>query len=143
MQRASELEGRLEEVQSKESTLRSNNKVLRDELRKLQSGVLLSEKQRNPGVGYFSSYSQPGNSSVSLSSPGGSAGGSEDGRASTPGRSKSAAASTAMLPRGSPGSSERGEVDEALNFEYLRNVLLEFLEKPAMRVSLSPSMSCS
>lgn len=26
--------------------------------------------------------------------------------------------------------------DEALNFEYLRNVLLEFLEKPAMRVGL-------
>ncbi|KAK4691815.1 hypothetical protein P7C70_g9261, partial [Phenoliferia sp. Uapishka_3] len=70
LQRASVLEQRLEEVQTKESTLRSNNKTLRDELRKLQSGALQSEKQRHPGVGYFASYGQtpPAASSSSTSS---------------------------------------------------------------------------
>jgi hypothetical protein len=125
MQRASELEGRLEEVQAKESSLRSNNKVstsslhthhpltalrpqiLRDELRKLQSGVLLSEKQRNPGVGYFAAYSQPQ-------------------AQSTPALSNMSTTSSegSRTPGSISGSTENGKAadngEEALNFEYLR-----------------------
>lgn len=156
-------------MQSKESTLRSNNKVrcslrtareqaltnvwyqiLRDELRKLQSGVLLSEKQRNPGVGYFSSYSmsQPSTSTLNLSSPGGS-----DGSRTPPAtrmgsmtaisesERKRQSTSTPVIQRTDSVASERAGPDEALNFEYLRNVLLEFLEKPAMRVSFLCSSS--
>lgn len=117
---------------------------MRDELRKLQTGVLLSEKQRNPGVGYFSSYSmaQPSTSSLNLSSPGGS-----DGSRTPPAtrmgsmtaisesERKRNSTSTPVVQRGDSVASDRAGPDEALNFEYLRNVLLEFLEKPAMRVS--------
>lgn len=119
MDRASELESRLEETQIKESTLRSNNKTLRDELRKLQSGVLLSEKQRNPGVGYFAQSSNqntptsPTLSEVALSS-------------------RRESESGEMLNKGDASTS--GE--EALNFEYIRNVILQFLEHPGRRTQL-------
>ncbi|KAM0755344.1 hypothetical protein T439DRAFT_337853 [Meredithblackwellia eburnea MCA 4105] len=131
-QRATELEKRLEEVQSKESSLRSNNKTLRDELRKLQSGVLQSEKQRHPGVGYFSAYGQS-SSSLPMSS------GASDGT-QTPSRNDSSTTlSGSMSPTGANGSGPpvaRANGDEALNFEYLRNVILQFLERPEMRPHL-------
>ncbi|GAA5822655.1 hypothetical protein JCM11251_004331 [Rhodosporidiobolus azoricus] len=140
MQRASELEARLEEVQSRESTLRSNNKTLREELRKLQAGVLLSEKQRHPGVGYFSSFSssQPNPSTSSSSAPPLPRSGSTTSLASN------ATSSTIGGGQISPPSSgvstgvarAGGSGDEALNFEYLRNVILQFLEKPEMRPHL-------
>ncbi|GAA5910969.1 uncharacterized protein JCM6883_000664 [Sporobolomyces salmoneus] len=135
VQRAAELEARLPEVQAKESTLRSNNKTLREELRKLQSGVLLSEKQRHPGVGYFSSF-------ASSSSPANGQPGSPEAVPSTttsqvisPSASVSSLASAAT---GGLGGTARanGSADEALNFEYLRNVILQFLEKPEMRPHL-------
>jgi hypothetical protein len=72
-QRAVDLQAQLEEAGTRESKLRTANKVggsrgqpahiyavfshgcaqqgLRDELRKIQAGVLMSEQQRNPGIG--------------------------------------------------------------------------------------------
>ncbi|GAA6060140.1 hypothetical protein JCM10212_001437 [Sporobolomyces blumeae] len=139
LQRSSELEARLEEVQSKESSLRSNNKTLREELRKLQSGVLLSEKQRHPGVGYFSSFNASSSTTVNgnPSSP--------DSVAPLPSTGinqvVSPTASVTSLASGSAGglggtARANGNADEALNFEYLRNVILQFLEKPDMRPHL-------
>lgn len=50
----STLQSQLEDAKSLSSHLRSGNKTLRDELRKVQSSVQLMERQRNPGVGYWS-----------------------------------------------------------------------------------------
>lgn len=44
----------LDEARNRETTLKNNNRTLRDELRKVQSSVQLMEKSRNPGVGYWS-----------------------------------------------------------------------------------------
>lgn len=92
--------------------------------------------------------STPSTASLPLSSPGGS----EDGRSpkstnypllanTTPG--KAIAIPQGVGKRNDSVGSEKEEVDEALNFEYLRNVLLEFLEKPAMRVSSFSSLLSS
>ncbi|GAA5842849.1 hypothetical protein JCM5353_003713 [Sporobolomyces roseus] len=132
MQRAAELEARLEEVQTKESTLRSNNKTLREELRKLQSGVLLSEKQRHPGVGYFSSFNSSSNGNPGSPEPIPSGAGQVLSRT----ESSTSLASTATGGGLSGGARANGSADEALNFEYMRNVILQFLEKPEMRPHL-------
>ncbi|KAL8276403.1 hypothetical protein RQP46_011201 [Phenoliferia psychrophenolica] len=145
LQRASELEQRLEEVQTKESSLRSNNKILRDELRKLQSGVLQSEKQRHPGVGYFASY---GNQPVPSGSAAPLSPGSDGSR--TPITRNDSSSTLGSLSNGGngsangngngngggPGGAAAAPGDEALNFEYLRNVILQFLERPEMRPHL-------
>lgn len=101
--------------------------ILRDELRKLQSGVLLSEKQRNPGVGYFASPS------FSLATPQTTSAASiplspSVSEAGTPTRTGSVSSEMNRMDSASNG-------DEALNFEYIRNVILQFLERPEMRVS--------
>ncbi|GEM09489.1 viral A-type inclusion protein repeat containing protein [Rhodotorula toruloides] len=136
LQRMSELEARLEEAQTRESNLRSINKTLREELRKLQSGVLLAEKQRHPGVGYFSSFSQQSVPSVA-SRP--AAGASTTSLASTIGGPASppltASSPPASISSGLAGGA-KANGDEALNFEYIRNILLQFLEKPEMRPHL-------
>ncbi|GAA5877488.1 hypothetical protein JCM16303_003352 [Sporobolomyces ruberrimus] len=135
VQRAAELEARLEEVQTKESTLRSNNKTLREELRKLQSGVLLSEKQRNPGVGYFSSFNSSSNGNPT--SPNAVTPLHGPGQVISPAASVSSLASAATGAGGLSGNARaNGSADEALNFEYMRNVILQFLEKPEMRPHL-------
>ncbi|KAM0792100.1 hypothetical protein ACM66B_004804 [Microbotryomycetes sp. NB124-2] len=145
LQRATELEARLEEVQSRESALRSTNKSLREELRKLQSGVLSSEKQRNPGVGYFSSFNQ---SSSTLRTTNSTA--SETGvpasvssppaatttNATSPVASPSGASASRTSIGGGLGPARASADDEAVNFEYLRNVVLQFLERPEMRPQL-------
>ncbi|KAJ3849834.1 hypothetical protein EV368DRAFT_46521 [Lentinula lateritia] len=112
------LEQKLEEVKSRESQLRSNNKTLREELRKVQSSAALLERQRNPGIGYWTSRSEStavaSSDSVSSSS-------------STPvGRTSLDNA------RESPVKKEEEEV----NLEYLRNVILQFLEHKEMRPNL-------
>ncbi|GAA6047637.1 hypothetical protein JCM3770_001601 [Rhodotorula araucariae] len=128
LQRATELEARLEEVQTRESNLRSTNKTLREELRKLQSGVLLSEKQRQPGVGYFASFSQQSTPVLS-----GAAGSSTTSLApSPPLASTPTDASAPTLAVANPN----GNADEAISYEYLRNVVLQFLERPEMRPHL-------
>ncbi|KAI0067728.1 hypothetical protein BV25DRAFT_1834756 [Artomyces pyxidatus] len=110
------LEQQLEEAKTRESQARAHNKTLRDELRKVQSSAALLERQRNPGVGYWSTPrpdggpdtqtpASPASSMPSLSSP----------------RSNSPA----------PPNS-----DEDVNLEYLRNVILQFLEHKEMRPNL-------
>ncbi|KAJ3935388.1 MAG: hypothetical protein NXY57DRAFT_502190 [Lentinula lateritia] len=113
------LEQRLEEGKSRESQLRSNNKTLREELRKVQSSAALLERQRNPGIGYWTSKSE---STAVASSD------SVNSSSSTPpvGRTSSDSA------RESPVKKEEEEV----NLEYLRNVILQFLEHKEMRVSI-------
>lgn len=84
---------------------------MREELRKVQSSAALLERQRNPGVGYWASR-QDLNGDKSPRS-------SIDGRDS-PSR---------------PGSPALSQSDEEINVEYLRNVILQFLEHKEMRVS--------
>jgi hypothetical protein len=120
------LEQQLQETKSHESQLKGYNKVspyscttaldflnvlvqnLREELRKVQQSAALLEKQRNPGVGYWTNKDQSAvTSRVSVSS-----------------------ASSETDPQAPQPSKEEEEV----NLEYLRNVILQFLEHKEMRV---------
>jgi len=138
--RTSDLEARNEELQSKEAQLRTSNRTLREELRKVQSGVLLSERSRNPGVGYFSNFSSasadsksppftPPPQGVALSRAPSTTGSITDGDRSQDGTQQQARRSTDTM------ATQNGrEAEEALNFEYIRNVILQFLEHKEMRV---------
>ena len=91
---------------------------MREELRKVQTSAALLERQRNPGVGYWATKPE---------------GGSEV---------KSPTSSASDLPpqngqTSRPGSPALLKSDEDVNFEYLRNVILQFLEHKEMRVSSS------
>ncbi|KZT30459.1 hypothetical protein NEOLEDRAFT_1173883 [Neolentinus lepideus HHB14362 ss-1] len=103
------LQKQVEEFTGREAQLRASNKTLREELRKVQSSAALLEKQRNPGVGYWSSRQ-------------------EDGRRST----------TSLSETNGSRPSSRGVPtdDEEVNLEYLRNVVLQFLEHKEMRPQL-------
>jgi GRIP domain len=84
--------------------------TLREELRKVQSSAALLERQRGPGVGYWSSASTPDvNDSLSSGS-------------SQPSNSSR------------PDSPIIKSKDEEMNLAYLRNVILQFLEHKEMRV---------
>lgn len=89
--------------------------TLREELRKVQSSAALLERQRNPGVGYWTARSEPAAPDVrtSVSST------SSDSRVASP----------------APTSPKN---EEEVNLEYLRNVILQFLEHKEMRVSGLP-----
>ncbi|EPQ61437.1 hypothetical protein GLOTRDRAFT_102471 [Gloeophyllum trabeum ATCC 11539] len=105
------LQKQLEELKGREGQLRLSNKTLREELRKVQSSAALLERQRNPGVGYWGSHPEEGRrSTTSLSDANGS-------RPSS---------------RASAGPTD----DEEVNLEYLRNVVLQFLEHKEMRPQL-------
>ncbi|KAJ3879049.1 hypothetical protein F5051DRAFT_439080 [Lentinula edodes] len=113
------LEQKLEEGKSRESQLRSNNKTLREELRKVQSSAALLERQRNPGIGYWTSRSE----STAVES------------------SDSVNSSSSSPPAGRTSSDNARESpvkkeDEEVNLEYLRNVILQFLEHKEMRPNL-------
>ena len=158
--RISELEGRNEELQNKEVQLKSNNKTLREELRKIQSGILLSEKSRNPGVGYFSNFSTSSNSSPAKpfpASPVSPLSPSPSGKNGTPTKSITTNGDHHYHQNGSTGlddtkahrhapsistssisDGENADTQAALNFEYIRNVILQFLEHKEMRVSGVP-----
>ncbi|KZT05943.1 uncharacterized protein LAESUDRAFT_654723, partial [Laetiporus sulphureus 93-53] len=114
----------LEEGKGREAQLRAHNKAsglilpqtLREELRKVQSSAALIERQRNPGVGYWASRQE---GSPEVRSP----------RSSTsdlPGRDSSSR----------PGTPTNSKIDEEINVEYLRNVILQFLEHKEMRPHL-------
>ncbi|KAI6162251.1 hypothetical protein EDD17DRAFT_1886404 [Pisolithus thermaeus] len=105
-----------DESKARESQLRTHNKTLREELRKVQSSVTLMERQRNPGVGYWSSRTGVADSRTSVSSP-----------SDTPSRAVSPELQIA---------STAAKSDEDINYEYLRNVILQFLEHKEMRPSL-------
>ena len=109
----------------REAQLKQGNRTLREELRKVQSSAALLERQRNPGVGYWSTRTPAG----SLDASNGSATDlhtsiSSPSPADTPARSASPAPSTATSTK----------VEEEVNLEYIRNVILQFLEHKEMRV---------
>ncbi|KAF5355875.1 hypothetical protein D9756_003815 [Leucocoprinus leucothites] len=109
------LEKQIEEGKGRDAQLRQTNKSLREELRKVQSSAALFERQRNPGVGYWTTR-------TSESSP-------SDPVTPTP---------TPSSPRGgSPAPDSNSSKDEEeVNLEYLRNVILQFLEHKEMRPNL-------
>lgn len=91
------------------SYLRAIMQTLREELRKVQSSAALLEKQRNPGVGYWTNRGADSSQTDVRSST------SSESRVSSP-----------------KPDSNRDEED--VNIEYLRNVILQFLEHKEMRV---------
>lgn len=99
-------------------------KTLREELRKVQSSAALLERQRNPGVGYWttrkSESSAPSESRTSISTP-------------TPD-------SPLRVSSPTPSTSTSNQNEEEINLEYLRNVILQFLEHKEMRVRFSVSL---
>ncbi|KAJ7103449.1 hypothetical protein B0H15DRAFT_812316 [Mycena belliarum] len=113
------LEQLVEEAKSREVQLRTSNKTLREELRKVQSSAALLERQRNPGVGYWTSRpdSAAPDSRTSISSTT-----SSDSRVASP---------AATSPKN----------EEEVNLEYLRNVILQFLEHKEMRPNLVKVLS--
>ncbi|KAH0838360.1 mediator complex subunit Med5-domain-containing protein [Lanmaoa asiatica] len=110
--RADDGEKQLEESKSREAQLRTQNKTLRDELRKVQNSAAVLERQRNPGAGYWTSRPEVAGSRTSISS----------------------------IPD-APSSSSLPLVknEEEINYEYLRNVILQFLEHKEMRSGISPA----
>jgi len=97
--------------------------TLRDELKKVQNSAALLERQRNPGVGYWA-HASPSRSNVSRDdSP--IAGNGQSNGSSRP------ASPTQSVSSETGGSRNR---DEEVNLEYLRNIILQFLEHKEMRV---------
>lgn len=140
MQKFASLETQIGELRSREGQLRSTNKVrisisdkvvfafrpilntaqtLRDELKKVQSSAALLERQRNPGVGFWAQGTQS-RANVAESPI------AENGRASP---RPSSPAPSVMSDGGGAASA-----DEEVNLEYLRNIILQFLEHKEMRV---------
>ncbi|EJT97913.1 hypothetical protein DACRYDRAFT_24839 [Dacryopinax primogenitus] len=133
--RLGEREKELEEVRGREQQVRSSNKTLRDELRKVQSSAALLERGRNPGVGYFSARTGI------TSPPNGDASGSTSdilSRSSTDNGNGNGYPTASAPAPGSPARSEASlsKNEEEVNLEYLRNVILQFLEHKEMRPNL-------
>ncbi|KAI0287030.1 peroxisomal membrane anchor protein conserved region-domain-containing protein [Russula aff. rugulosa BPL654] len=95
VKKISNLDHQLEEITTKELQVRTHNKTLREELRKVQSSAALLDRLRGPGVGYWSSATPDVNDSSSPAS---------------------------SLPSSSsrPDSPIIKSKDEELNHEYLR-----------------------
>ncbi|RXW23492.1 hypothetical protein EST38_g2394, partial [Candolleomyces aberdarensis] len=109
------LEKQAEEYKSREAQLKQGNKTLREELRKVQSSAALLERQRNPGVGYWNRVSENEPQSPAVS------------------------AASELSPRPAspaPSTSSTNKNEEEVNLEYLRNVILQFLEHKEMRPNL-------
>ncbi|KAI0800904.1 hypothetical protein C8Q74DRAFT_1454470 [Fomes fomentarius] len=115
--KTADIQQAVEDAKSREAQLRTQNKTLRDELRKVQSSVALLEKQRGPGVGYWASRNE---STSEIKSP----------RSSI---SDLTSRETSSRPS-SPATTAKS--DEEVNFEYLRNVIIQFLEHKEMRPHL-------
>ncbi|KAL4071000.1 hypothetical protein J3A83DRAFT_4130766 [Scleroderma citrinum] len=117
MMGAEEHKRQLEESKAREVQLHAHNKALRDELRKVQNSVTVLERQRNPGVGFWTSRTRAVDSRASISST-----------SDTPSRVAS--------PEPSSRETTVTQSDEDINYEYLRNVILQFLEHKEMRPNL-------
>ncbi|KAJ9099781.1 hypothetical protein QFC21_003779 [Naganishia friedmannii] len=152
----------LEEARHVHTQLRSTNRTLREEMRRIQSSAQLLERQRNPGLGYWSASNTAGPSSGAGYSPSSHAG--TPGRVTSPlmmtgggGQSSPAMSfresvdalrSEAGTPTNGPGPvagaaaaaaspmSKPQQEEEEVNLEYLRNVILQFLEHKEMRPNL-------
>ncbi|KAJ7487679.1 hypothetical protein B0H11DRAFT_1721098 [Mycena galericulata] len=112
------LEQLVEEIKSREAHLRASNKTLREELRKVQSSAALLERQRNPGVGYWTSRTESSAPDVRTS--------------------RSSTSSDSRVASPTPSSQKN---EEEVNLEYLRNVILQFLEHKEMRPNLVKVLS--
>ncbi|KAG8920466.1 hypothetical protein FRC02_000888 [Tulasnella sp. 418] len=129
--RISSLEKQIEELKARDAQLRSSNKTLREELKKVQSSAALLEKQRNPGVGYWASASTSPRPTVT-EFPSTSASGpvvAQSNGSASPRPDSPAAVDKKSVP------SANSNAEEEVNLEYLRNVILQFLENEKMRVS--------
>lgn len=82
-------------------------------MRKVQSSAALLERQRNPGVGYWTS--RPDNSSADV-------------------RTSISSNSSELPSRTASPKPAATKNEEEVNLEYLRNVILQFLEHKEMRV---------
>ncbi|WVQ73121.1 hypothetical protein IAR50_002685 [Cryptococcus sp. DSM 104548] len=138
------LQSQLDESRAHVTHLKSTNKTLRDEMRKIQSSVQLMERQRNPGVGYWSAGA--GGSMGPAASSSASVAGSGimspplPSESPAPGRkSLESVRTTTATELGS--ESGRNQEEEEVNLEYLRNVILQFLEHKEMRPNLVRVMS--
>ncbi|WWD05000.1 hypothetical protein V865_003071 [Kwoniella europaea PYCC6329] len=150
----------LDESKNHITQLKSTNKTLRDEMRKLQSSVQLMERQRNPGVGYWSGTAQGGSTinprsgvpspsptPVSVSGSIGSPTQSESRNSLESNSTKTGAPGTptTLQTAATASPSGHGELkqqdEEEVNLEYLRNVILQFLEHKEMRPNLIRVMS--
>lgn len=112
----------------KTSSNLKSRQTLREELRKVQSSAALLERQRNPGVGYWNN--RAGDAGGEPGSPmTGSNVGSASPRPASPALSASSVSTNATAGN---------KPEEEVNLEYLRNVILQFLEHKEMRVSGCP-----
>lgn len=122
-------------------------------MRKIQSSAQLMEKSRNPGVGYWSAAPNGASTSSSSSTVGTPLNGprsgditpsSEKDRPSLDGTLSSGPTSASMATNGGSKGNEEEEVNlevssnalSLLILQYLRNVILQFLENPLMRRQL-------
>lgn len=119
------LEKALKETQERETLIRSQAQTLRDELRKVQSGVLSNENLRAKGVGYFANFSNTDSTPTPPPNPS---------KEALNRSSQSPPAESHDLTQSDVPSSTNDEAE--LNFEYLRNTLLQFLEHKDMRPHL-------
>ncbi|KAL4242188.1 hypothetical protein ABKN59_001856 [Abortiporus biennis] len=115
------IQHQFEEAKSREAQMKAHNKTLRDELRKVQSSAALLERQRNPGVGYFAARQETTSSET---------------RSPRSSMSDIATPSTPPVPDTPSTATAATKSDEDLNFEYLRNVIMQFLEHKEMRPHL-------
>jgi hypothetical protein len=93
---------------------------MKEELKKVQSSAAILERQRSPGIGYWSSRQLEGNPAASRSSIGSIEPSDPPSRITSP----------------APAVPKRVIEDQEVNLEYLRNVIFQFLEHQEMRVSL-------
>ena len=128
----SSLQTQLDDSKTYTTNLKSANKTLRDEMRKVQSSVQLMEKQRNPGVGYWSASSPAASSSNHVGGPGPMRSGitspGEDSEISTPTKERksleSCRSESGMEQKGTPARGEgslngdgRDKDEEEVNLE--------------------------
>ncbi|WVW84815.1 hypothetical protein I302_106850 [Kwoniella bestiolae CBS 10118] len=149
------LQTQLEESKNHITQVKGTNKTLREEMRKLQSSVQLMERQRNPGVGYWSGTAQntvnsrsgvpsPAPAPVSVDSPAQSERRVSLESVSTRtggGPGTPSVGGTPTISSGSPAGEVKKQDEEEVNLEYLRNVILQFLEHKEMRPNLIRVMS--
>ena len=112
------LEKQIDEHKAREAQLKQGNKSLREELRKVQSSAALLERQRNPGIGHWGAHLGSGSGDAATSSL----------------TELSSSPSLADTPSRSSTSSAPTKTSEEVNFEYVRNVVLQFLEHKERRV---------
>jgi hypothetical protein len=97
--------------------------TLRDELKKVQNSAALLGRQRNPGVGYWAQADRSRSNVSRDDSP--IAGNGQSNGSSRPASPTQSVSSETSVSRNR---------DEEVNLEYLRNIVLQFLEHKEMRV---------